>query len=245
MFVDNISSTMASIRQHNFQRRMPGLQIQNVTSENDQSESYQFDFKIDEANELDNPITTDVEVTSVNDDSQQQQENLTPDQLEQLFQRASCKLVEEPMDKQDFFKREASIKAPKTNKIIETPFPPTASERQEDFDIDIEQLQKLAKQGAGPLIIERYSPSENQINYPLSMVTLTYSQPMIAVSSLDEQINVEDMGISLTPKIEGRWRWLGTKTVQFEAKHRLPYSTTYTLTVDKTRCVSTIGGKSI
>ena len=148
------------------------------------------------------------------------------------------------MDEQEFFKREASIKTPKTSKIIETPFPPAELDRQENLDIDIEQLQKLAKQQAGPLVIERYSPSENQIDYPLATVTLTYNQPMIAVSSLDEQMSAEDLGISLTPKIEGRWRWTGTKTVQFEAKHRLPYSTKYTLTVDKARCVSAIEGKS-
>ncbi|CAF5011751.1 unnamed protein product, partial [Rotaria sp. Silwood1] len=35
----------------------------------------------------------------------------------------------------------------------------------------------------------------------------------------------------------------GTKTLQFEAKHRLPYSTNYTLRVDKEHCVSAIGGK--
>ena len=106
-------------------------------------------------------------------------------------------------------------------------------------------MQKLAKQGAGPLIIERYSPSEKQIEYPLSTVTLTYNQPMVAVSSLDEQINIEDFGILLTPKIEGRWIWTGTTTIQYEAKHRLPYATKYTLTVEKARCVSTIGGKCV
>ncbi|CAF4688784.1 unnamed protein product, partial [Didymodactylos carnosus] len=64
---------------------------------------------------------------------------------------------------------------------------------------------------------------------------------MIAVSSLDEVMNVEDLDISLTPKVEGRWRWTGAKTVQFEAKHRLPYSTEYALKVSKEQCVSAIG----
>ncbi|CAF4772270.1 unnamed protein product, partial [Rotaria sp. Silwood2] len=40
-------------------------------------------------------------------------------------------------------------------------------------------------------------------------------------------------------------RWTGTKTLQFEAKHRLPYSTNYTLRVNKGHCVSAIGGKLI
>ncbi|CAF2070665.1 unnamed protein product [Rotaria magnacalcarata] len=221
---------------------MKGIRgIQNVTFENEQSKSYKFNFNIDEANEMDNQAATDVEMTSLNADSQRQ--NLTPDQLQQLFSQASCELIAESADEQEFFKRESTIKAPKTNKIIQTPFPPPQSDRTEDFDIDIEQLKQLAKQEAGPLIIERYSPSEKQIDYVLSTITLTFNQPMIAVSSVDDKMNTEDLGISLTPKIEGQWRWTGTKTLQFEAKHRLPYATKYTLRVDKEHCVSAIEGK--
>ncbi|CAF1511410.1 unnamed protein product, partial [Didymodactylos carnosus] len=143
-------------------------------------------------------------------------------------------------DEQEFFKREASIKAPKTGEVIQTPFPPLPPDRKEELDIDIEQLKQLAKEAAGPLSIERYSPSEREINHVLSTVTMTFNQPMIAVSSLDEVMNVEDLDISLTPKVEGRWRWTGAKTVQFEAKHRLPYSTEYALKVDKEHCVSDI-----
>ncbi|CAF4375904.1 unnamed protein product [Rotaria magnacalcarata] len=181
---------------------MKGIRgIRNVTFENEQSKSYKFNFNIDEANEMDNQAATDVEMTSLNADSQRQ--NLTPDQLQQLFSQASCELIAESADEQEFFKRESTIKAPKTNKIIQTPFPPPQSDRTEDFDIDIEQLKQLAKQEAGPLIIERYSPSEKQIDYVLSTITLTFNQPMIAVSSVDDKMNTEDLGISLTPKIEG------------------------------------------
>ncbi|CAF4189665.1 unnamed protein product, partial [Adineta steineri] len=155
----------------------------------------------------------------------------------------SSEMIAKSMDHQEFFKREETIKAPKTSKIIQTPFPPPSEDRKQDLDLDIEQLKQLAKQETGPLIIERYSPCETQINYPLATVTITFNQPMIAVAPLDDQINIEDLGISLTPTIEGRWRWSGTKTVQFESKHRLPFSTKYILKVDKQHCVSVIGGK--
>ncbi|CAF4004957.1 unnamed protein product, partial [Adineta steineri] len=195
--------------------------IPNQTVNNEQSEPHQFQFNITETNETDDQTTIDAEIIPLNDDSQQQQQNLTADQLQQLFTRAT----------------------PKTSKRIQTPFPPSSENRKQDLDLDIEQLKQLAKQEAGPLIIERYSPSETQINYPLATVTVTFNQPMIAVSSLNDQINIEDLGISLTPAIEGRWRWSGTKTVQFEPKHRLPFSTKYILKVDKQHCVSAIGGK--
>ncbi|CAM4981821.1 unnamed protein product [Rotaria socialis] len=51
-------------------------------------------------------------------------------------------------------------------------------------------------------------------------------------------MKAESLGISLTPNVEGRWRWIGTQTVQVEAKYRLPYSTKYTLRVHKEHCMS-------
>jgi hypothetical protein len=214
----------------------------NQTFKYEQSQSYQFNFNIDEADEINNETTIDVGMTPLHDDLQQQ--NLTPDQLEQLLSQVNSELVAESTDDQEFFKREATIKPPKTRKVIQTPFPPPPSNRKENIDINIEQLKQLAKKEPDPLIIERYSPNEKEIDHALSTITLTFNQSMINISSLNEQINTEDLGISLTPKIEGQWKWMGTKTVQFQAKHRLPYSTKYTLTVNKKHCVSTIGGKS-
>ncbi|CAF3272562.1 unnamed protein product [Rotaria sp. Silwood2] len=211
------------------------------TFEHEQLQSYQFDFNIDEGNVMDNETTTDVAVTPLHDDLQQQ--DLTRDQLQQLFSRAGSALVAEATDDQEFFKRKTTIKVPKTSKVIKTPFPPPESDLQEDFDINIEQLKQLANKSTGPLIIERHSPNEQEIDHALSTIAFTFNQPMINISTLDEQINPEDLGLSLIPKIDGRWRWIDTKTVQFEAKHRLPYSTKYTLRVDKEHCVSAIGGK--
>jgi hypothetical protein len=235
---------MASFRKQNFGRRIHIEQAENGTSEQDQPTAHQFQFNIADAIGIDSQTTADIEGTPLDEDSQQQQA-LMSEQLVQLFRRASSSLHEEQTDEQEFFKRDASIKAPKTSKTIETTFPPDLLMRQEDIDIDIEQLQKLAKQKAEPLIIERYSPVEGQINHPLTAITLTFNQPMIAVSSLDEMVLADDLGISLTPAIEGRWRWTGTKTVQFEPQHRLPYSTKYTVTVNKARCISAIEGMSI
>ncbi|CAF3915943.1 unnamed protein product [Rotaria sp. Silwood1] len=205
----------------------------------EQSEPPLFDFDIDEANEADSETMTDVEEASLHDDLQQQ--TLTRIQLEQLFSRASSALVAESTNDQESFKRKTTIKVPKTSKMITTPFPPPQSDRQEDFDISIEELKQFAQRPAGQLIIDRYSPNDKEIYYALSTVTLTFNQPMISISSLDEQRNPEDLGISLIPKVQGQWRWIDTKTVQFEAKHRFPYSTKYALTVDKIRCVSAIG----
>ncbi|CAF3636125.1 unnamed protein product [Rotaria socialis] len=207
----------------------------------EQPQSYKFDFNIDQVNEMNNETTTDAGMIPLHDDLQQQ--NLTPDQLQELFSRVSSELVAESTDDQEFFKREDTIKVPKTSKTMQTPFPPPPLDRQEDVDIHIEHLKQLAKKEASSLVIERHSPNENEVDHVLSTITLTFNQSMISVSSLDEQMKAEDLGISLTPNVEGRWKWIGTQTVQFEAKHRLPYSTKYTLKVNKEHCVSVIGGK--
>ncbi|CAF4933943.1 unnamed protein product [Rotaria magnacalcarata] len=129
----------------------------------EQSQSYKFDFNIDEVNEMNNETTTDAELVPLDDDLQQQ--NLTPDQLQQLFSRVSSELVAESTDDQEFFKREATIKVPKTSKIIQAPFPSPPSDRQEDVDIHIEHLKQLAKKEASSLVIERYSPNENEVDH--------------------------------------------------------------------------------
>ncbi|CAF4453395.1 unnamed protein product, partial [Adineta steineri] len=104
--------------------------IPNQTVNDEQSELHQFQFNITETNETDEQITIDAGMTSLNDgDSQQQQQNLTADQLRQLFTRVSSEMIAKSMDHQEFFKREETIKAPKTSKIIQTPFPPPSEDR--------------------------------------------------------------------------------------------------------------------
>jgi len=203
------------------------------------TEPHEFQLNLTEVNQIVTDVETTISAAIVN----VQQQELTSNELNQLFNRASSQLTTESTDDKEFFKRESSIKVPKTSQIIRTSFPPSTDDRPQNTEFNIEQLKQLAKQDAGPLIIERYSPNKTEINYPLANVMVTFNQPMVAVSSLDEILNIENFGISLKPKLEGQWRWTGTKTVQFEAKHRLPFSTKYTLKINKNKCQSAIDGK--
>ncbi|CAF2052971.1 unnamed protein product [Rotaria magnacalcarata] len=116
---------------------------------------------------MNNETTIDAGVIPLHDNIQQQ--NLTPDQLQQLFSRVSSELVAEFTDGQE---------------IIQTPFPPPPSDRQEDFDIHIEHLKQLAKKEVSSLVIERHSTNENEVDNVLSTITLTFNQSMTSVSSL-------------------------------------------------------------
>ncbi len=73
----------------------------------------------------------------------------------------------------------------------------------------------------------RFSP-EGEI--PLAPdLSVTFSQPMVAVTSQDEAAKYAP--VELTPQVEGRWRWLGTKTLMFDTTKRFPMATKFTARV--------------
>ena len=63
---------------------------------------------------------------------------------------------------------------------------------------------------------------------------MTFSQPMIAVASVEEVEEQGTAGVQIRPQPAGRFRWVGTKTLLFEPEHRFPMSTLYKVTVSTT-----------
>lgn len=61
-------------------------------------------------------------------------------------------------------------------------------------------------------------------------VTVTFNQPMIPLGALSD-LRTLPTPLLISPKVKGRFRWLGTKTLAFEAAGRLPFSTRYWATV--------------
>ena len=83
---------------------------------------------------------------------------------------------------------------------------------------------KVAK---GPLEVVRFAPEGD---VPLAPhLSVTFSQPMVAVTSLEELASETPVRLEPTPK--GKWRWVGTKTLLFEPDERFPMATEYTVTV--------------
>jgi len=50
-------------------------------------------------------------------------------------------------------------------------------------------------------------------------VSITFDQPMVAVTSQDEA--AKTVPATLSPQPAGRWRWLGTRTLLFDPEHNL------------------------
>ncbi|HEX6626212.1 MAG TPA: hypothetical protein VF064_21020, partial [Pyrinomonadaceae bacterium] len=119
-------------------------------------------------------------------------------------------------DRQEFALRERSLPAPRAGATVLKPFP--APEPRDAPDAN----------AAGDAKVLRRSP-EGEV--PLApQVSLTFSRPLVAVTSQDEA--AQSVPAQMSPQTAGRWRWLGTKTLLFDAAgERLPMATEFTATV--------------
>ncbi|MCY3658468.1 MAG: Ig-like domain-containing protein [Caldilineaceae bacterium] len=64
-------------------------------------------------------------------------------------------------------------------------------------------------------------------------LSLTFSHPMVPISS-QAVVADQDLPVELTPQPEGEWMWLGTQTLLFQPKGRMPGATRYTVRVPDT-----------
>jgi uncharacterized protein YfaS (alpha-2-macroglobulin family) len=120
-------------------------------------------------------------------------------------------------DEQEFAFRERSLPAPRTGKTINAAFPPP-----------VERPGPDVATSSRPLEVLRHSP-EGEV--PLApQLSVTFSQPMVAVTSQDE-LAAGNVPVRLTPQPKGRWRWVGTKTLIFEPEVRFPMATVYQINV--------------
>ena len=139
-------------------------------------------------------------------------------EVEKLFARATPIAVD-AADKQAFALRAKSQPPPRTGQVVKGSFPPPAS-----------SLLPPAGNDAGKdLRVLRYMP-EGKV--PLAPeLSITFSQPMVAVTSQDDAAGVQPA--TLTPTPAGRWRWIGTRTLLFDPAVRFPQATTYQIEIPR------------
>ena len=80
---------------------------------------------------------------------------------------------------------------------------------------------------SGALEIVRYAPEGDVELAPY--LSVTFNQPMVAVSSHAEA--VKNLPVTLSPQPAGSWRWIGTKTLLFDPDIRFPQATEYRVEV--------------
>ncbi|MBA2543145.1 MAG: Ig-like domain-containing protein, partial [Deltaproteobacteria bacterium] len=126
-------------------------------------------------------------------------------------------LTADPIDQQAFALRPRSTPPPRTGNTITGSFPPPASSL----------LPPKASDAGQDLKVLRYMP-EGKV--PLAPeLSITFSQPMVAVTSQADAAGVQP--VKLAPQPKGNWRWLGTRTILFDPEIRFPQATTWTVEV--------------
>ncbi len=145
---------------------------------------------------------------------------LSDQDIAALLQRLSP-LDAEHEDVQPFRFPAASLPAPRPGETVEQPFPPPLEADRPDAP------------SAGPLAVVRYSPEGD---VPLApYLSVTFDQPMAPLTG-HADLAEHQVPLTLTPLPEGRWRWLGTRTLMFapagaDRHARLPMATEYTVVV--------------
>jgi len=133
-----------------------------------------------------------------------------------LLRRLSpLKITEE--DQKAFAFRAASLPPPRTAVIKKASFPP-----KEEMKLPQEKVEE------GSLKIVRYSPKGKVDMAP--RLSVTFSQPMVSVTS-HAATTAKGVPVKMQPEVEGKWRWVGAKTLFFEAKNRLPMATRFRVSV--------------
>ena len=126
----------------------------------------------------------------------------------------------DPADQQQFKFPQALLPPPRTGETIVESFPPPPEEA------------SPGQVDTGPLQVLRYSP-EGEI--PIApFVNVTFNQPMVPLATLGD-LSVEEVPVIVEPDLPGTWRWLGTKTLNFQYESdlidRMPMATAYQVTI--------------
>jgi uncharacterized protein YfaS (alpha-2-macroglobulin family) len=123
----------------------------------------------------------------------------------------------DPDDYKAFALRPGSQPAPRTGNTIKGSFPPAPSSL----------LPPVSNDAGKDLKVLRWMPEGN---VPLAPeLSVTFSQPMVAVTSQDDAASVQP--VKLSPQPKGKWRWIGSRTILFDPEVRFPQATTYTIEI--------------
>jgi hypothetical protein len=122
-------------------------------------------------------------------------------------------------DTMDFNLRPGSLPPPVIGQILEAAFATPAP-----------GPPPVAADVTTPLRVLRFTPDGEVALAPA--LTITFSLPMVAVSSQEWAAAV--VPVTLSPQPKGHWRWLGSQTLMFQPEiegGRLPMATNYTVTI--------------
>ena len=144
-------------------------------------------------------------------------EQLTPEQIAAVTARLP-EWIDDGSGAQPFAWPIESSPPPRTGATIDVPFPSTG-----DTAPDVP---------TGPLHVLRVQPDRDVPIAPY--VAITFDQPMVPIGTV-AQVDGSAVPATIDPAVPGRWQWIGTRTLRFDATSdvidRLPMATEFTVTV--------------
>src|SRR5206468_3285989 len=121
-------------------------------------------------------------------------------------------------DQKDFALRDRSQPPPRAGTTLKGSFPPPGGNTPPPAATSDKHQ---------PLQVLRWSPDGDVPIAP--QLSITFSQPMVAVTSQGDA--AATVPVTLTPTPRGHWRWIGTRTLLFDPEVRFPQATTYTVEI--------------
>ncbi|HET7229667.1 MAG TPA: alpha-2-macroglobulin family protein, partial [Longimicrobium sp.] len=112
-----------------------------------------------------------------------------------------------------------SFPPPRAGRVIANAFPPRDAAR---------APARPAVRTPAALEVIRRAP-EGEVNDPAEL-SITFSQPMVPLSSVSV-VAAAAVPARLSPHVEGRWRWLDTRTLRFEPTGALPRASDVTVEI--------------
>ena len=143
---------------------------------------------------------------------------LTAEELQAVLVRLPAVQTTEG-DVQAYALPSESLPPPRPGVEVELPFPPVEA-------VPVIEVE------SGPVEVVRFSPEGDVPLVP--RLSVTFNQPMVALTSHAE-LEQQDVPVKMTPDVPGHWRWVGTKTLFFEADvegiDRFPMATEYAVEI--------------
>lgn len=81
-----------------------------------------------------------------------------------------------------------------------------------------------------PPQVEAVFPKSGSETNEKSNITIIFSRPMVALTTLDE-LAKKDIPLEIKPETKGKFKWIGTKTLQFIPEETLIPSSNYTVNI--------------
>jgi hypothetical protein len=202
---DSSNGASAFDRAYNFLSSLFSSKERSATDVEDKEEEQGLRFRLSEAPEQPEarPVNEVANATLLSDTETQA-----------ILQRLPP-IKTDPSDETEFALREKSLPPPRIGAVIMKPFPAA------------NEMAAPEQTAAGPLGVVRFSPEGDVPIAP--NLSVTFSQPMVAISSQEE--TAANVPVKLSPQPPGKWRWIGARTLLFEPDGRFPMATQFSVSV--------------